>query len=265
MPVKICKGCWSVLDKQEDTFCSKECFMWHAKTERLKQCKKCGRWFDGGLNVSYCCRKCFLNRHLRRAKNGTVWKKCNRCKKEKPNDFYYYYKNKNCSNGFSGTCKVCCSKESKSKKAREHQQNSRRKHREKTLKREKKYNQQAHIKARRRRKELARRKTDPHFVLKNRMRCLMWMGLKKEKGGRKWQDIAGYSVKTLKIHLEKLFTPGMTWEKLMNGEIHIDHKLPVSSFNFTTTDDSDFKKCWAIDNLQPLWAKDNLKKGAKIL
>ena len=40
--------------------------------------------------------------------------------------------------------------------------------------------------------------------------------------------------------------------------------IPKSAFNFETAEDADFKKCWALENLQPLWAKDNLRKSNKI-
>ena len=56
---------------------------------------------------------------------------------------------------------------------------------------------------------------------------------------------------------------GMTWENY--GEWHVDHKLPITSFNFTTVFDDDFKKCWALDNLQPMWGNENISKSNKIL
>ena len=116
----------------------------------------------------------------------------------------------------------------------------------------------------RRESEAIRRKIDPLFVLKNRMRSLMYSSLRGTKNGRKWQNLVGYSVEDLKKHLQKKFTKGMTWEKFLNGEIHIDHKIPVDVFNFTRPSDFDFKRCWDINNLQPLWAYDNLSKSNKI-
>lgn len=83
------------------------------------------------------------------------------------------------------------------------------------------------------------------------------------KGGRHWEDLVGYTTQDLKTHLESLFTEGMSWEN--QGEWHIDHIIPQNSFNFTSTDDPEFKKCWALSNLQPLWAKDNYIKGSKII
>jgi len=85
------------------------------------------------------------------------------------------------------------------------------------------------------------------------------------KRGRHWETLVGYTAEQLKIHLEKQFIYGMTWEHFMKGEIHIDHKIPVTAFNFETAEDIDFKKCWALSNLQPMWAKDNLTKQNKII
>jgi len=53
----------------------------------------------------------------------------------------------------------------------------------------------------------------------------------------------------------------MTWQNY--GEWHIDHIRPLCSFDFESTQDASFKKAWSLDNLQPLWAEDNLVKGGK--
>jgi predicted nucleic acid-binding Zn ribbon protein len=68
-----------------------------------------------------------------------------------------------------------------------------------------------------------------------------------------------YTGEELYNHLESQFTDGMSWDNRNNW--HIDHIRPVSSFNYDSTEHPDFKKCWALNNLQPLWAEDNLKKG----
>lgn len=82
---------------------------------------------------------------------------------------------------------------------------------------------------------------------------------------RKWEELLGYSSHDLKRHLESLFTEGMSWERFMRGEIHIDHRMPKVTFLFASENDPEFKRCWALSNLQPLWAIDNIKKGAKVL
>ena len=84
-------------------------------------------------------------------------------------------------------------------------------------------------------------------------------------GGKKgihWEYLVGYTVEQLKKHLEKQFVEDMSWENY--GKWHIDHKIPVSAFNYEKPEDEDFKRCWDLKNLQPLWAADNHKKKAKI-
>jgi hypothetical protein len=93
----------------------------------------------------------------------------------------------------------------------------------------------------------------------------MWFSLRTGKQARSWETLAGYTTQDLREHIEKLFVGGMTWDRFLAGEIHIDHKAPISSFSFSRASDADFKRCWALDNLQPLWAIDNLVKGDKVV
>ena len=85
------------------------------------------------------------------------------------------------------------------------------------------------------------------------------------KAGKKWESLVGYTVTQLKRHLEKLFLPGMTWDNYGLRGWHVDHKIPITAFNFNTPEDIDFKRCWALSNLQPLWARDNLSKQNKLI
>jgi hypothetical protein len=63
----------------------------------------------------------------------------------------------------------------------------------------------------------------------------------------------------LKMYLESKFLPGMTWDNY--GEWHIDHIKPCAIFDLTDLEQR--KQCFHYSNLQPLWAIDNIKKGAK--
>ena len=90
---------------------------------------------------------------------------------------------------------------------------------------------------------------------------LKYNGISKNR--RRWEDLVGYTKEELRDHLESLFQSGMTWEN--KGEWHIDHIIPKSFFVYSSTEDTEFKYCWSLDNLQPLWAKDNLSKNDKIL
>ena len=109
-----------------------------------------------------------------------------------------------------------------------------------------------------------RRLNNPMYRLNHSMGTSMRIALKGNKKGRHWEDLVDYTLIDLIERLESLFTKGMTWEKLLKGEIQIDHLIPKTNFNYNNTEDKEFKKCWALENLQPLWAKDNKEKSDKI-
>lgn len=75
----------------------------------------------------------------------------------------------------------------------------------------------------------------------------------------KTNELLGYSALDLKEHIEKQFTYGMSWNNW--GEWHIDHIKPVSRFDKSEK----MSIINSLDNLQPLWAKDNLTKSNKLL
>ncbi len=85
--------------------------------------------------------------------------------------------------------------------------------------------------------------------------------IKQHKNRKHWEDLVNWSLSELKKHLESQFQLGMTWENY--GKWHIDHIIPISLWKFKKSTDREFKQCWALCNLQPLWAKDNLSKGNK--
>lgn len=72
----------------------------------------------------------------------------------------------------------------------------------------------------------------------------------------------GYTAQDLARHVESAFQDGMTWDNY--GEWHLDHIKPLAAFSYESTDCLQFKAAWGLDNLQPLWAKDNLAKGARL-
>ena len=74
-------------------------------------------------------------------------------------------------------------------------------------------------------------------------------------------ELVGCDLEYLKEYLEKQFVDGMTWKNY--GEIwHVDHALPCNSFDLS--DPEQQKRCFHYTNLQPLFATDNMEKGAKI-
>ena len=60
------------------------------------------------------------------------------------------------------------------------------------------------------------------------------------------------------LHIENQFTDGMSWDN--RDQWHIDHIRPCASFDLTN--EVQRLECFNYKNLQPLWATDNLRKGA---
>lgn len=108
-----------------------------------------------------------------------------------------------------------------------------------------------------------RKKTDKEFKLKGALRCRIRTALKKNPKAARTMALTGCSIPELRKHLEMQFKPGMTWDNHSTHGWHIDHILPCKHFDLT--DPEQQKVCFHYTNLQPMWAKDNLSKGDKII
>jgi len=84
------------------------------------------------------------------------------------------------------------------------------------------------------------------------------------KSGRHWEDLVGWTVKDLEKRLRKTMPKGHTWKDFKNGKLHIDHIIPISAFNYTKPEHTDFKRCWALKNLRLLPANENLVKHNRL-
>lgn len=73
----------------------------------------------------------------------------------------------------------------------------------------------------------------------------------------------GCTVEELKSHLESKFQFGMSWDNYGLYGWHIDHIIPLSSYDLT--DRKQLLEACHYTNLQPLWAKDNLSKSDNII
>lgn len=74
------------------------------------------------------------------------------------------------------------------------------------------------------------------------------------------EALVGLSRVEIRRYLESMFLDGMSWDNY--GEWHIDHIKPLSSFDLSNREQQ--KMCFHYSNMQPLWAIDNIRKGAKI-
>jgi hypothetical protein len=108
-----------------------------------------------------------------------------------------------------------------------------------------------------------KRKEDPVFRLLLLARGRIKSSLKGHRKSARTEQLVGCSAEELKSYFFSLFTPDMTMEHFMRGEIHVDHIRPCSSFDLS--DPEQQKQCFHYTNLQPLWAHDNLRKSDKIM
>lgn len=256
---KICTKC--NIEKRLDSFYKSEKGFGSVRAK----CKACmGAYSEIYRNEHVkeisASKKAYYAAHFkpRKKQEKPGYKTCTICGVEKP--FNKFSKSKGGRFGLRPSCKICnriCSKIYHTTHKKED-----RTYRKAHKKERKAYGKANKLKFNVLKKQ--RRKADLSFNLNNNISGAIRKSLKGNKNGRHWEDIVGFTLKQLKRHLEKLFTEGMTWKRFLNGEIHIDHKTPVRVFNFTKPEHEDFKRCWSLKNLQPLWAKDNITKSNKI-
>jgi len=113
--------------------------------------------------------------------------------------------------------------------------------------------------------ERTRKANDPLYKLIANFRTAIYQVLKENninKNGH-YFEILGYTPYDLIEHIESKFTEGMSWENY--GEFHIDHIIPISSFNIQEIGDNEFMRCWSLENLQPMWGEENIRKSNKII
>ena len=108
-----------------------------------------------------------------------------------------------------------------------------------------------------------------NFKIAAALRTRLNHAINDQKVGSAVNDL-GCSISKLKIYLQLKFIRNprklkqtMNWDNWTRDGWHIDHIKPLSSFNLTNPEE--LKKACHYSNLQPLWAKDNLKKGNKLL
>ena len=106
-----------------------------------------------------------------------------------------------------------------------------------------------------------RRQKDIRFKIVVNLRHRANMALRGTVKSKKTMKLLGTSIDNFWSHLESKFKPGMTRNNY-GKRWHIDHVIPCASFDLTKPEEQ--FKCFHYTNLQPLWAKENLKKGAKL-
>ena len=212
------------------------------KKEFEKPQRKRARYLKGIHKHKFCSWKCYLKWRGPRKKRN--YKKEYQRRKEKPD-----YK--------------------------EQGEEYRKRNREKILKQRRRYYQENRDKIRRedkkraktpkyrkQRREYMKRRADvnPKIRINNSISTYIGISLKGKKAGAKWETLVGYTLEDLVKHLQSKFDINMSWQNY-GSYWQIDHIRAQSLFNYNSSEDPEFKKCWALKNLQPLEKIENIKKG----
>jgi hypothetical protein len=124
-----------------------------------------------------------------------------------------------------------------------------------------------------------RRETEPQYRLRMLISSTINSGLKRRgssKNGVSCMDYLGYTIGELAAHLEALFEPWMTWDNWgvynpstwidnepTTWKWQIDHIISHADFQYSTMEDEEFRSCWALTNLRPYSAKQNVLDGRR--
>ena len=213
-------------------------------------------------------------------KKGTLFAKCKLCLKSIKQKYYkkyqniflekskaYYKNNKEKIKAYSKQY-IVDNKEAIQKVKKQHYINN--------IKEYKKYNKQyrAENKKKRNEHEKHRKLIDPNYKLRKNISIFINGSIKKNYLSIK--KYLPYTIEELKDHLEQQFESWMTWSNWGRYDTNtwkdddqstwtwqIDHIIPHSTFNYTSMEDEEFKKCWSLNNLRPLSAKQNHMDGVK--
>ena len=118
-----------------------------------------------------------------------------------------------------------------------------------------------HYKELNRKSTIKRYHSDINTKLSVLVRNRLFSALKGHTKSNSTFSYIGCSIGELKLYIESKFSAGMTWENHTLRGWHVDHIVPLSSFDLTK--EEEIKKACHYTNLQPLWAKDNWTKGSK--
>lgn len=270
---KICTGCKKEKEANAGNFHRDR----QAKDGYCCKCKEC---YKKKHSKEFCEKRKREERYIKRG----IWK-CKGCGKEKKLNEENFYASEGNKTGFQYTCKVCTSKEGRKKRmtSKEYRLWKKKKRMEKKgykycpkcedfyeanadnfyRNKSMKDGLEGYCKKCKNDGEIDRRRNDPNFRLHKIFSESLRKSLQGNKNGKHWEDVVGYTLEELKQHLEGQFKEGMTWDNY--GEWHIDHIIPKVLFEYTSYEDREFKQCWSLANLQPLWAEENIAKGDRIL
>jgi hypothetical protein len=226
----------------------------------IRQCKKCGE--EKELTEDFFC---LYNRKMR---DGSCKKYfriyCRKCEKISSRKYREanpdYTKNYNSLESTKENRKKWLKENNYCEKRKEYYKEYYLKNKDKV----KEYCKQEYVKKNKYLYKKNRLKNDVCFKMRSNISNSINKALKKSKtnkGGRSILKYLGYSIIDLRNHLENKFDSNMNWDNY-GVYWHIDHIIPQSCLPYKSMEDENFKKCWSLQNLRPLEAKQNILDGA---
>ena len=104
-------------------------------------------------------------------------------------------------------------------------------------------------------------KRSPERTLRRSLRVRLWKFV--SVGNHKsapTMELVGCSQSELRAKFEAMFRDGMSWSNYGGNEgWEIDHIKPCTAFDLSKPIEQ--SKCFHFSNLQPLWKRDNIRKG----
>ena len=174
-------------------------------------------------------------------------KNCELKGKEQPLTNFHFDKSK--KDGRCSTCKICAVKRAKLWAKNNPGREKKRKKDWAKLKGNARYGARRHM-----RKEMMLRHTTAARVR---------AAIKKtggQKGGKTFEALP-YTPQELRQHIENQFDEKMNWDNY--GDYwQIDHIIPQAALPYKSLEEENFQKCWALENLRPLEATENMSKGS---
>jgi len=224
-----CKKCMNEINSKREKLKRKMGLILSIKKEFYnRKCRFCNKDFVTKNDRDwYCCEKCKENNKKIIRKNIRKRYKENHLDKlketKRKSDKKYYEKNKN--------------KIEFKQKRKQYRENNK----EKTKEYRKK------------------RRQNPKNRLNHNISSLILYSLKGNKNGNHWENIVNYTLNKLIEHLE--LTSKYSIQDYLEKDLHIDHIIPISTYNFKSFENEEFKKCWNLRNLRLITAKENLSKS----
>lgn len=243
----------------------------------MKECSKCGKTKqnedfsfrgDGSKNLRSYCKECRRNEnYIVEQKYFPKTKICRICGEEKDIDLFPLRKDS--LDGRRGECKKCRAEKDKkyrsknlekilSVKKKYYEENK-----EDILYKCKIYRNKRENKDRRNALRKEQYNNDEKTKLKRNMRSIISRKVRTKENST--FESLGYSIDDLINSLHERFENKDKFKEcLLSSDYHIDHIIPDNLYNYESTEDEDFKKCWSYRNLRLIRAENNLSKNTEI-